>query len=551
MILKTKMKKVCAAAMAASMVASPVTAVLYANTATVMAANEDASVAGTISASNVTEAGAVVNAYQIVQGDYTKEGKLKSYSAVPGVTIADLEHPTVAEIAKVASAVTGGSLKLTPISMVKGNDGKYTAPVKPGMYLVLVSGADKTVYNPAIAAVNIKDANSTAPTDGDVDLTSFFDDNTEDAYLKSSTTGFDKTIVDSTEANDYGDTLKNGDTATFKLSGMTIPSYSKHYADGTLVYKIEDTLDNTLTYVPGSIKVQVNGKDTPSTDNSGAHIYDVTEKDHAITVSFNDNWIRGLSNMPAEDRSVVITYKAKLSGAHVNAVPNTNSATLTYSRSAQDPSDVKTIKKDNYIYSFAIDSALAGHDKITHEILKGDETATGIDEATGAVQGKALAGAKFGLYSDADCTNKLAETTTDATGRMAYTGLDEGTYYIKEISAPAGYTMTDAVYKAVIAADLNADGSLAKYTVTITDPAKSSDQATTYTVNYKDGSGKTVAPAAVADANVTETTNSTLVKNTKLLNLPSTGAKAALILSVVGVAGMTAVVLTKRRKEED
>lgn len=546
MIFKTKMKRVCAAAMAASMVASPVTAALYANTATVMAANEDASVAGTISASNITEEGVTVNAYQIVQGDYTKEGKLKSYGAVPGVTIADLEHPTTDEITKVASAVTGGSLKLAAIPMTKSTDGKYTASVKPGMYLILVSGSDKTVYNPAIAAVNIKDANSTAPTDGDVDLTSYFDA-PGFVYLKSSTTGFDKTIVDSTESNNYGDTLKNGDTVTFKLSGMTIPSYSKHYADGTLVYKIEDTLDNTLTYVPGSIKIQVGSKEVPL----DAGVYDLTEKDHAFTVSLHDSWLRGFTSEPAENRSVVITYKAKLSGAHVNAVPNTNSATLTYSRSAQDPSDVKTIKKDNYIYSFAIDSALAGHDKITHEILKGDETATGIDEATGAVQGKALAGAKFGLYADADCTNKLAETTTDATGRMAYTGLDEGTYYIKEISAPAGYTMTDAVYKAVIAADLNADGSLAKYTVTITDPAKSSDQATTYTVNYTDGSGKTVAPAAVADANVTETTNSTLVKNTKLLNLPSTGAKAALILSVVGAAGMTAVVLTKRRKEED
>ncbi|MCD7873288.1 MAG: VaFE repeat-containing surface-anchored protein [Clostridiales bacterium] len=61
-----------------------------------------------------------------------------------------------------------------------------------------------------------------------------------------------------------------------------------------------------------------------------------------------------------------------------------------------------------------------------------------------------LKGAVYGIYSDEDCENLLAKMTTDSDG-VAYSGeLDQGTYYVKEISASTGYELDTTVYTAVI-----------------------------------------------------------------------------------------------------
>lgn len=70
--------------------------------------------------------------------------------------------------------------------------------------------------------------------------------------------------------------------------------------------------------------------------------------------------------------------------------------------------------------------------------------------------GKALAGAVFGLYSDEECTKEVMRATSASTGTVAFTDIKNGTYYVKEISAPEGYGIiydeegNAPVYKAVI-----------------------------------------------------------------------------------------------------
>ena len=54
-------------------------------------------------------------------------------------------------------------------------------------------------------------------------------------------------------------------------------------------------------------------------------------------------------------------------------------------------------------------------------------------------------------YKDKDGNNVTAESGTD--GRMNFKGLDAGTYYLKEISAPAGYVTNSTVHTVVIAAE--------------------------------------------------------------------------------------------------
>lgn len=54
--------------------------------------------------------------------------------------------------------------------------------------------------------------------------------------------------------------------------------------------------------------------------------------------------------------------------------------------------------------------------------------------------GKALKGAKFTLYSDADCKNVIDTQTSDDKGLLSFKNLDvEKTYYFEETKAPQGY----------------------------------------------------------------------------------------------------------------
>lgn len=69
-----------------------------------------------------------------------------------------------------------------------------------------------------------------------------------------------------------------------------------------------------------------------------------------------------------------------------------------------------------------------------------------------------LEGAKYGVYRNANCTDKAGEFTTGANGKS--TGqltLKSGTYYVKELSASKGYLLDTRVYTATVTAGKNTD----------------------------------------------------------------------------------------------
>jgi len=63
-----------------------------------------------------------------------------------------------------------------------------------------------------------------------------------------------------------------------------------------------------------------------------------------------------------------------------------------------------------------------------------------------SVTGLPVAGAGFTLYSDAACTAAVASAVSSESGMIALPIANEGTYYLKETTTPAGYKYNGSVY---------------------------------------------------------------------------------------------------------
>lgn len=59
-----------------------------------------------------------------------------------------------------------------------------------------------------------------------------------------------------------------------------------------------------------------------------------------------------------------------------------------------------------------------------------------------------LEGAEYGVYTDSNCSNKVATLTTNASGNANTVSLNPGRYYVKETKAPKGYFTDSQVYTA-------------------------------------------------------------------------------------------------------
>lgn len=67
-------------------------------------------------------------------------------------------------------------------------------------------------------------------------------------------------------------------------------------------------------------------------------------------------------------------------------------------------------------------------------------------------KGVNLEGVKFGLYSDSEVTNLIKESTTDLNGNITFSDLNEGTYYIKELSTLEGHILSKEIKEVIVVA---------------------------------------------------------------------------------------------------
>ena len=209
-----------------------------------------------------------------------------------------------------------------------------------------------------------------------------------------------------------------------------------------------------------------------------------------------------------------------------------------------------------------------GVDAAGNPITSRKETST-IEDGTKETWEGPLQGAVFGLFTDAAGTTPLKDkedndvtATTGEDGRMTFTGLDAGIYYLKEISAPDGYVTNSDVYKVEITAETE------EVTVTETVEGKEvtykTDVLKSYKVEITDPDGNKTTAANYTFTNETEEATNNDIQwtvmeceehpfpftNVKGTELPSTGGIGTTIFYLVGtilVLGAGILLVTRRR----
>lgn len=449
---------------------------------------------GTITALHIEEKGVSVKAYPIVQGNYIDQQNQnrKIFSGyvqtkIGGCQLKDIRKPAADEITAIARAIRSGKGSIPPAVEMKDEDGDgaYTAKVDPGEYIILVSDSGAVIYNPAVVSVNLTNVNrvtSSDPENGTVDFQGYFDI-PDRVYMKSSMTGFSKTVSDEDSSGTKGITTAAGRTLTFLLSGMTFPSYSDEYSNP--IYRITDVLEQGRYADVSGPQVSVSGKSVAEgMDSDGNPTYtvqyteDSSGNKYGFTIDFEEDFIKKHG-----EENIEVTYQSSLlpETADNNFAVNMNQATLEYSRNPADMDDCGVLHAATYQYTFGLDTvidaeAVDPNDRFeTYEINKvngeekdrsylsaipdrGKRGATSTRKSNAAVEG-----AVFGIYLESDASGEpFATSTSDANGHIAFTGLDEGTYFLKEIEAPEQFVMNEQIFSVEISADLDEQSGVMK-----------------------------------------------------------------------------------------
>ena len=421
---------------------------------------------------------------------------------------ADLTTLTPDQLTALANAVdtTKNAILLTNTSGTT-----WKADVAAGTYLVLVSNTEAHSYNPmVVSAYYVNKDGKTDISEGAVDLTT-----TVANAKKSDAPTIDKKITN-TNGNDYGNSVEVNDIVDYEVTVTPIPSYTGSYP----MFNVEDTLSTGLDFVTdksGNVVDPVVKVGTTTLEKDKD--YTVSVDGRKMTINFVVNDAYKLNAYASQ--TLTITYSAKVnSEAVLWKDVNTNTAKLNYTNDSKVNGNNASAEKTTYTYTFDIGGTATGTDGII--------TKTGKDKNSETP----LGGALFGLYkagegvtaetvatAKADAAYKTA--TSDANGQINFRQLKKGTYYLKELSAPKGYSVNTHVYTVVINTTYNTDGTLATWSVTI-----DNDKTSTFTSNN--------------DGTWTSDKHATNIVNTTLSSLPSTGGMGTTLFTIAGCAIMVA-----------
>ena len=321
------------------------------------------------------------------------------------------------------------------------------------------------------------------------------------------------------------DDVNIGDTVTYTLTSK-VPDMTGYTS---YVFNFNDTLSAGLTF--NEITSVTVGDTTITKVDAGQeanNTYTLTQDGQNITITMN-NFLD--SNKNNTGKEIKVTYTATLNKDAVTGFDaNKNSATVEYSnkpgtdnKGESEPSIVDVHTFNFTIFKYYLKGAdKTGLANAEFELYK----------ANGEVAGDKVNIKKVtnGEYRVATSEEAAAEgfksdvIVSGNNGKVLVKGLDAGTYYLRETKAPEGYNKLLSDIKVEIKATYGAEGKLESYTVD-------------YTYN-----GTTTQGTAIT--NKTDSPE-VAVENKTGAQLPSTGSKGALMVTLAGIVLFGALTASK------
>ena len=278
-------------------------------------------------------------------------------------------------------------------------------------------------------------------------------------------------------------------------------------------YVFSDKMSKGLTYTAKTATIKIGNTDITQSFNETV----TPLEDGSTVVTWSCDDLKGIDGVTlTSDTKVVINYSCTLNeNAVIGEAGNPNTVNLTYSNNPNKGGEGdtgKTPDDKNIVFTYKVVVNKVDQDK------------------------KALTGATFTLSKvNADSTTKKIKDFTfsanDAKTVFTASGLDDGTYVLKETKTPSGYNTIEDQYFTISAEhDVKAD-----------DPKLQSLRG-----NKVDGTTTEIA----FTPNTTDGSLTTDVVNKKGSSLPSTGGIGTTIFYVIGsilVIGAGVLLVTRRR----